>query len=239
MKIDELTGYRKHPLYDILSNSTSMAEFVENLKANGYQKYLIGEGWYSGVFARPEDRYVIKIFQKDPGYEYFLTYMKSNQHNPHVPKIKGKPVRFLKKYTIVRLEKLRAVGAHQKDYDVFQRIRDYVYDHSSTKAPALLNQQWIEKTYPQLPEILDSLAQNRHSLDLHQGNVMFRGDVPVITDPYVDLIEGGIKANQPAPTSYASVYTVPPSEPPQPKPAPVDAPKKLAFRRPPDHGLGK
>lgn len=236
MKIAELTGYRKHPLYNILSNSTSMAEFVENLKANGYRKYLIGEGWYSGVFASPEDRYVIKIFQEDPGYEHFLTYMKSNQHNPHVPKIKGKPVKFLKKYTIVRLEKLRSIDSNQKDEDVYERIYNYVFDQSSSKA--LLNRQWIEKNYPQLPEILDSLAQNRHALDLHRGNIMFRGDVPVITDPYqFRTTHHGIK--QPSTTPYASVHTVPPSEPPQTKPAPADAPKKLAFRRPPDPRLGK
>lgn len=203
MKINELTGYRKHPLYNILINSTSIVEFVENLRREGYRKYLIGEGLYSGVFARPEDNYVIKIFQEDPGYEKYLTYMSNNQTNPHVPKIKGKPVKFLKYYKIVRLEKLDAAERGHKD--LIHRIQDYVLDHNNTASYAYLNREWISNNYPQLPEILDSIVQNKHMLDLHTGNIMFRGNVPVITDPYASP---GSRAKPKSKTQYVSARTV-------------------------------
>lgn len=186
MRLSELKGYRNEPLYDILQNSISVQEFIENLKANGYKQYLLGEGYFSGVFARPQDNYVIKLFGDDAGYSKFLQYVLENKNNPHVPKLRGKPVKFLKHYNIVRIEKLSPVATPEQQ-DIFQLLYDYVHQFNSSAIYAEQNRQKVEKLYPQIIPLLQEMAKNKMILDFHNKNMMFRGDTPVITDPYADF----------------------------------------------------
>jgi hypothetical protein len=184
MRLRELTGYKQDPLYQLLKHSFSIVEFIENLRREGYKKYLIGEGLYAGVFARPGDSYVIKLFQQDPGYEKFLKYILVNQQNPHVPQIKGKPVTIQKYYKIVRLEKLAKMSSDHH-MDTYNRIISYVSDYGKSYANTL-NLYQLETQYPQLIPLLQELSKNKYLLDLSKNNILFRGDVPVITDPYAE-----------------------------------------------------
>lgn len=185
MLLRELTGYKQDPLYQLLKHSLSIVEFIDKLKQEGYRQYLIGEGAYAGVFAKPDDPYVIKLFQQDPGYEKFLSYVLSNQQNPHVPRIKGKPVTIEKYYKIVRLEKLSKYSTDQH-LDTYTRIVGYVADYGKPYAN-VSNSKKLEKQYPQLIPLLQELSKHKYMLDLNPGNILFRGNVPVITDPYAEL----------------------------------------------------
>jgi|694.fasta_scaffold142870_3 hypothetical protein len=46
-------------------------------------------------------------------------------------------------------------------------------------------ENFLKQHYPQLLPILDAVAEHNSSFrtDLHQGNIMLRGNTPVITDP--------------------------------------------------------
>jgi hypothetical protein len=190
MRLSELKGYRSEPLYDILSNSLNITEFIENLKQSGYKKYLIGEGFYAGVFSRPTDNYVIKIFENDPGYEKFIKYVLSNRDNPHVPKIKSKPIRFLKKYKILRIEKLQKLDKNnEQQMEIYKSIVNYISDYGKDYKYAVINRKKLQKQFPKLIPILNELQSNKYLLDLSHNNIMFRNqNTPVITDPYADFI---------------------------------------------------
>ena len=186
MKICELTGYKKHPFFELIKNSSTVYEFIENLKREGYRKYIAGEGFYAGVFANPDDPQVTKIFEKsDTGYEKYLDYMMKNQNNPHVPKIAGKPFTYLKKYRVVRMEKLRPYDKNsESDQKTYSALMSYISFTKQKVDYIPSNIKWLEKKYPQLDNLIDLLVENYANLDLHSKNIMFRGDVPVITDPF-------------------------------------------------------
>ena len=194
MKINEITGYRSHPVYQIAKHSTSIGDFMQAMRREGYKKYIIGDGLYAGVFMRsPEDNQVIKIFDTtDTGYKRYLDFVLKNKTNIHVPVIKGYPVPFLKKYTIVRMEKLRPYSnSSEYDQNIFTIIISLVRDIHSGKTnpkPSDLKKSIKEfkKSFPTIMPVLELLAKNYDSLDLHSKNIMFRGKIPVITDPFSD-----------------------------------------------------
>jgi hypothetical protein len=186
MKIIELTGYKSDPLYKLLQSSSDIPDFIDNIKNSGYSEYYVGKGMYAGVFAKPGDPFVIKIFKDDPGYEKFLSYALQHQSNPHVPRIKGRPITFQKIYKIVRLERLREM-TKDTDWKIYEKIRDYTEEqYDKSEEEMALNKQNLQKLYPQLVPLLDEILYNGYDyqVDMTEGNVMFRGSVPVITDPY-------------------------------------------------------
>jgi hypothetical protein len=184
MRLNELTGYRKHPFYELIKNSTSVYEFFENLKREGYREYIAGEGLYAGVLHRPQDDYVIKIFDSiDSGYETYLKFMIMFQKNPHVPKLRGKPIGFLNRYRIVRMEKLEPYDS-DLDQEKFVNLIHFINSKNSN-APLSKQLKSYVKQYPDLVQMVDFLHSHRHKLDLHPGNVMYRlpSRTLVITDP--------------------------------------------------------
>jgi hypothetical protein len=190
MKLSELKGYKSNPLYNILQNSINIKEFIENLRANGYKEYLLGEGYFSGVFARPQDDYVIKIFNKDPGYNKFLKYVLENQNNPHVPKIRGKPIKLLNKYRIVRIEKLSDLNSAEHK-EIYDKLYYYIFNKYPYPNKTIENitdiKNYIIENFPNILPILETMKDNKSILDFHEGNIMFRENTPVITDPYADF----------------------------------------------------
>ena len=54
-------------------------------------------GSRGSILKRKGDSFVVKIFQRDPYYMKYLLYAIDHQNNPHVPKIKGKPIKIAKK----------------------------------------------------------------------------------------------------------------------------------------------
>jgi hypothetical protein len=99
MRLRELIGYKNDPVYLALQGAYSLTDFLSKIRGLGYSRSiglkheLVGHGYYAGVFAKPDDPYVIKIYDFDPGYEQYLKYVIANQTNPHVPKLRGRPVR--------------------------------------------------------------------------------------------------------------------------------------------------
>ena len=183
MLIKELTGYKKDPFYQLLNSSSDLNDFANKLKNNGYEKYIIASSGGGIVFSKPGDPYVIKIFQNDSGYEDYIALALANQSNPHVPRIKGNLVTFQKIYKIIRVERLTHVKTNN-DSEIAFEISLYVNDKAYKSSASRI--EYIEKMYPQLYPLLDKIAAagEEHVIDLHEENIMFRGSIPVITDPY-------------------------------------------------------
>jgi hypothetical protein len=180
MRLRELTGYKKDPIYNILQNSTDSSELEDNLEANGFKKYVIGTGLYSSVLSRPDLNYVVKIFYKDRGYETYLKYMTKYQNNPHVPKMRGKVMSVGSGFKVVRLERLEAYSGTPEQQEIIAAIREYIDMGNASR------QLFAENfPFPQMIPVLNDILKHT-GLDMHTGNIMFRGSTPVITDPLSD-----------------------------------------------------
>jgi hypothetical protein len=177
MRLRELTGYKKDPLYNILQNSKELWELEDNLEAGGFRKYVIGTGMYSSVLSRPDLNYVVKIFYNDPGYETYLKYMTKYQNNPHVPKIRGKVMSVGAGFKVVRLERLTAYNKSPEQKHSLDVIGDYI-SMDKNRRSRFKN----DFPYQEMIPVLDDILQHT-GLDMHDGNIMFRGSTPVITDP--------------------------------------------------------
>lgn len=184
MKIDELVGYKQKPEFQAVKDSPVMASLQRKFDDLGYKQYELGSGLYGTVWARPEDNFVIKIFVPDEGYSNYLQYMQSNTQNPYVPKMRGKPVKLPNGFTLVRLEKLKRI-----DKDLYIQIRYFMKSNVDYDADMRKQRKEFEDKYPQFLNFMDELrvfAKNRGlSTDLHGGNIMMRGNLPVVTDPFM------------------------------------------------------
>lgn len=184
MQLRELIGYRQTLFYQLLKSSNDLKDLANKLKDNGYKDYVISSSTGGIVFAKPSDPYVIKIFRQDPGYEDFIALALANQSNPHVPRIKGNLVTFQKIYKIIRIERL----THARTLDD-KKISKEISSYTTKKAyrpTTASRREAVEQMYPQLYTLLDKIAAGGEDLviDLHKENIMFRGSIPVITDPY-------------------------------------------------------
>jgi hypothetical protein len=183
MKVNELVGYKDKPEYKAVKDSDYIMALMQKLEHLGYKKYNLGAGLFGTVYARPEDDFVVKIFQPDRGYQRYLNYMQSNKMNPYVPKLRGKPIKLPNNFTLVRIEKLKPI-----DMDLYKEIYYLIYKKNDIGYPVIRKN--FEQRYPQFINLLDEIKQMSDndgalSIDLHPGNIMMRDNLPVITDPFV------------------------------------------------------
>lgn len=127
----------------------------------------LGTGKYAAVFGNDKYPYVIKVFMRDTAYLKWLAFAKQHQNNPWVPKIRGKVVRIGPTFMAVRLEKLDPGGKSSDLYDADARG-----EHDAVT-------------------VANFLESNAKLLDLHDGNVMKRGNQTVIVDAFYNYYRGG------------------------------------------------
>lgn len=195
MKIDELTGYRNNPIYQIALNSPSVYRFETNMKEQGYSKHILGSGLYGVVFEKPGTNFVYKLFDvDDTGYKAYLNFAQQNQNNIHIPKI-GKPLKLkigsINAY-LVKLERLEEVNLsnpqHEQQYKKIIAIissLEKIKTNNPMRSGAMNFLKKVDKTDPDLVNIIEDINDISPSeMDMHPGNVMMRGNVIIITDPY-------------------------------------------------------
>lgn len=127
---------------------------------------LIGQGKYGAVYSNPKYPYVLKFFMKDTAYLLWLDFAKRHQHNPLVPKIKGKVVKIGPYFMAARLEKLTEPTLRMKYWD-------------------------NDPKDPNVAEVSDFLEKHKNLADMHMGNIMARGDQAVIIDPFYNWFKPG------------------------------------------------
>jgi len=197
MRISELLN--ESEMLDEISRPSKMDDATRILYNAGYEQ--VGEGYYAEVFARPDDKYVLKLFDyRDAQYRKFVA-MAMNNRNPHYPQFRGKLIKVAAEYYAVRMEMLSPLsntgaGWNSKS-DVIRAITRYCWEYwnesCAPSAQKLLNPTSPEITIDELEKhqpgikqacknIVDILS-NINQLDIHGDNVMMRGNVLVITDP--------------------------------------------------------
>lgn len=213
MRINELTGSKElvTPFKQDLSKlpnrwtgkqSSVLEKFSLKLRELGFR--YVGAASFSTVFSHPTLNYVIKVFRADDAYKYFVNFCHTHKGNIHLPKFRGKIIRIDNKTYAVRMERLKSSYSNQNCATVLSYAIDYsIQNHQSPISIEEYYNNIIKKLIDQggrdglikaiqdniglasiLFEIRKQLPNTEFRFDLHNNNVMLRGDdIIVVTDP--------------------------------------------------------
>ena len=201
MLVNELVGYKSNPIYQKAkstfvkkSNKTSqlgrlpkrtqqIKEFTSELEKYGFKQ--IGSGMFSAVFKKAGYPWLFKIFHRDPAYLEFLKWAILHQDNPHVPKIKGKLIKINEDTYAVRMEPLRKLilGNNLRLTKMYYTLEKYIGSHDPLSSNDKI---WLKQNFPKMIELIEALQKSKYHIDIHSGNMMMRGGIPVIIDPLCD-----------------------------------------------------
>ena len=203
MNINELIGYKNHPIYqkarnlydpNAISKAGDRYDSNRNKRINQglkFEKFLddhgfkkLSSGSFGFVYEKPGYPWVFKIFTQDPAYLHFLKYALANQSNPNLPKLKGKILKINDNTYAVRMEKLQSTRSAEITptlIELFQIIENIHYRTRKNK-----DTNWLKNNYPGIYKIINDLQDGDWPFDLHDKNMMMRGNVPVIIDPIYD-----------------------------------------------------
>jgi hypothetical protein len=206
MRITELVGTKEkylNPLNNKLTQHVGarkwsfsqpdiLNKFVEQLTHLGFKN--LGNGAFGVVFTHPKLNYCIKIFRVDPAYKKFVTFCFNNQKDPHLPKFKGKVIKIGDDMYAVRIELLTNATQQAslfvsmvKEYNFKWGIPPMQWIKDNNYAPTPEKQSFCEAniglftTYDKLKSLLGKSLR----FDLHEANYMMRGNIIVMTDPFV------------------------------------------------------
>lgn len=185
-QLNELTGYKNDPYYQKaveifddykITVNEKLKQFSNYMQSNGFE--MLGTGISGMAFEKPNYPWIFKIFTDDNGYLFYFNYSRTNQNNPHVPKVKGRPIKITPNTFLVRVEKLKELSPAMHRSELIDLITSIEWPDDYT--PELRN--IFVKKYPHIVPVLDTIIHSGYSLDLHTGNLMARGNTIVITDP--------------------------------------------------------
>lgn len=193
MKINELTGYKNNPLYKSAQDTfdggkqrySQLVSFTKSLEAKGFKK--LGNGQFATVFEHPNYPWVFKVFTQDPAYLFFLKYVIRNQTNPHVPKVRGGIVPIGTDTYVIRMEKLSpsSNASDMAQYQIINILGRVTEQITKEVGPNMV--KWLITEYPDIYKMIRALELHGYRFDMHDDNIMLRGDTVVVTDPLVDL----------------------------------------------------
>jgi hypothetical protein len=180
MRLLELTRPDSHEADKLLQNA-------------GYKK--LGTGSYANVYAKEGDPWVLKLFENsDDPYVRFVEIVKKNP-NPFFPKFKGKIINITPHYSAIRIERLSEVEHYSTEYTELAGYLDYAcygdiwgMKPSETQLNIMkTGMKELESKNPGITNAVDILAANMkpYRSDLHDNNLMKRGNQLVITDPFM------------------------------------------------------
>jgi hypothetical protein len=192
MKINELIGFKKDTAYqaavDMDSDpdegytaysKNSVDPIVSRLESLGWN--LIGKGYEALVFANTNKSYVIKLFIPWGNSVDFLKFIINNQSNPHVPKLRGKPVKIKpgSSVYIARMERLAPISSETDP--IFSQYlpsdQNSVWDLFEPN-----NAKWIQENNPELYTLIKFINNSKNEPDLHLENIMKRRNTLVFID---------------------------------------------------------
>lgn len=154
---------------------------------HGYNN--IGIGTFASIFKKSGSNYVLKLFNsRDIPYINFIKIAKKLQSNKYFPKIIGNIVKINANYSAIRLEPLRD-GDFNKLKDFADLTFDYI-DSIISKDTAHPDTMKIINSDDKLKQACELIAKiciiTGCSPDLHEYNIMMRGNDFVFVDPLYD-----------------------------------------------------
>ena len=173
---------------------------------------VLGIGCYSAAMAcQADDTRIIKVGtdMEDPWLTYYSEIIKPMQGNPFVPKVYSFYHDDDNNYFVCQMERLTDLNSFNYDTKVvakkvtkaikqliLQSIDDSEFADICRANPSIIN---TDEQISQLIAVIHSLRERTEvlehddqgeypadskRLDLHEGNIMFRGNTPIIIDPW-------------------------------------------------------
>lgn len=175
---------------------------IKSLKKRG--NVLLGSGCYAAAISSANSEQIIKIGNSttDPWLDYYHIIVKTNQNNPHVPKVQSFMCDEEYNYYVCVMEKLENNASNYKT-DAVELCKDYT-TRLITYEEFIVHAKRFKKAIPNpdmLANLLDKIyeytevftydygyefSENARRLDMHKGNFLFRGDLLVVTDPWCE-----------------------------------------------------
>jgi hypothetical protein len=186
-------------LFDTDNKGERWTEFVQNLiDRHGLEFH---KGNQATVITSDDRKCVYRIWTIDPGYDQWLDYAQKHSGNPHVMRVLGK-LRTVKArmkglplgthVKFVKLEKLEPIT--DKDFieavDKFYNVNpaslpntclEYIESFVDMVSDDVID---LMRDYPQFFELLFDMVKTYSANDICAQNVMMRGNVPVLIDPF-------------------------------------------------------
>ena len=156
------------------------------MKDHGFEK--LGHGSYASVFIHPKYPFVLKLFVKDSGYLDWLRFVKANQNNPHVPKIRGGLVKITDRFYAVRLERLHPNWQQFIEKDASnQELEAAIQSWNRDQPPTMEFNSDVQA----IVDALKAAEKKGQELDLWAQNIMVRDSDKkiVIVDPLLDIAD--------------------------------------------------
>jgi hypothetical protein len=177
-RLDELVGtktYNPEKINNLRDLKAFMAQFGFN---------VLSGGEFSLVFENPKLQQVVKVYN-DECYDNFIALCKANSDNPHLPKFKGTSVRPRPNARMIRIERLQNMSDAEYKILGINRLLRIAKDLAFNVEPG----EW--EVPPESQSLLDAfvlicknLPHGKCFIDMHEGNIMLRGNTPVIIDPF-------------------------------------------------------
>lgn len=137
----------------------------------------LGSGMYADVYEMSPTKVLKVIKSQDSGYARFVEVCEQQKGNRYLPVIHYKGVWGGKTvYVLERLEMMKpGLNAYEtrREKDHFRRAIEDTHNDNP----------FMGVKDPELDAIAQILRNSRMTGDLHNGNIMYRGETPVVTDP--------------------------------------------------------
>ena len=177
--LDEISRPKRSEAHNILMNA-------------GYE--MLGYGIFANVYAKPGENGVLKLFDsEDEAYQKFV-YMAMSNPNPHFPKFKGKMMKITDEYYAIRMEKLTPLpdtpdtASYAKKISAYVKLIQNKSGRIRSDADELISDiDEIEKEQPGIKYACNMIGNRfkEEIIDIHNDNIMLRGNILVITDPVI------------------------------------------------------
>lgn len=199
-------------LLEVLGTPEQSKETIEDYRSRLRDLKIkrVGSGIHADVYRHPKtDTIVVKVAQEWDAPMAYLRYILEHQNNPYVPKVysvrrferkKGRSqyyiafIEKLKEYKLLNDKQKQRITEKHFGLDVVaflgggKKYNSGVFDYmTDPKGIALMRASNKKRGVPSkhLIDVLSFIGTLTGHIDLHQGNVMLRGDHLVITDPVV------------------------------------------------------
>lgn len=176
---------------------STASRVIKNLHNRG--NTVIGAGCYAAAISTKNKDTIIKIGNNinDPCLFYYEYIVEKHKNNPYVPKIESLYIDYDNEYYVAVMERLKT--SISDDYDFLTCISNFV----KGRIAEAVFRKIAKKHISDVCSLVDLCYSIRHYtdffshqnqgnlyddsvrvLDMHSQNIMFRGNVPVITDPW-------------------------------------------------------
>jgi hypothetical protein len=146
-------------------------------------------GWYSTVFSKPGENYVLKVNKREDHPYAWFAFLTRKFPNPHFPKIGN--AKFInigkERYRVYAIEKLQPFKEHWDARSIAAFCKVTVTEKEDLQTTLKYAKRFDlgdqEESLITACDILRKYNQGYY-VDIHTNNIMLRGETIVIIDPF-------------------------------------------------------